>query len=132
MLEGIADLFTACFKGNGILHEWKLQNLTRVFKKGGKLDCRNYTEVSVLQVQYILYGQVIKQHTEGQIQELEKQSGLRPGCSCVNNVFCIKQFIEKTLANNRELHIVFIDFKKAYNSVPIKYLWTVMKDFGVK
>lgn len=59
---------------------------------------------------------------------MEEQSGFRPGRSCTDNLFCIKQLIEKSLAHGSEMHIIFIDLKKAYDSVPISKLWVAMEE----
>ena len=35
--------------------------------------------------------------------------------------------IEKKKATNRELHLLFIDLTKAYDSVPLNKLWEVLE-----
>jgi hypothetical protein len=56
-------------------------------------------------------------------KEMEEQSGFRAGRSYIGNILCITQMIEKKKATNRELHLVFIDLTKAYDSVPLNKLW---------
>lgn len=51
--------------------------------------------------------------------------------SCADNIFSVKQLIEKTKAFNTELHIVFIDLRKAYDSVSVNNLWKAMENHGV-
>lgn len=46
-------------------------------------------------------------------------------------MFCLSQLAEKSLARNREVHLIFIDLKKAYDSVPIKKLWNVLEDTDI-
>ena len=58
--------------------------------------------------------------------EMEEQSGFRAGRSCIDNIFCITQMIEKKKATNRELHLLFIDLTEAYDSVPLNKLWETL------
>ena len=58
--------------------------------------------------------------------EMEEQSGFRVGRSCVDNIFCITQMIEKKKATNRQLYLIFIDLTKAYDSVPLNKLWEIL------
>jgi hypothetical protein len=55
--------------------------------------------------------------------EMEEQAGFRAGRSCIDNIFCITQMIEKKKATNRQLHLLFIDLKKAYDSIPLNKVW---------
>jgi len=48
--------------------------------------------------------------------EMEELSGFRTGRSCIDNIFCITQTIEEKKATNRELHLLFIDLTKAYDT----------------
>ena len=54
---------------------------------------------------------------------MAEQSSFKPGRSCIDNIFCITQMIGKKKATNRELHLLFIDLTKAYDSVPLNKLW---------
>jgi hypothetical protein len=62
----------------------------------------------------------------------EEQSGSRPGKSAIDNIFCLKQIAEKKLACGREAHFVFIDLRKACDSVPSTKLWTALERNGVR
>lgn len=68
---------------------------------------------------------------EVEIIELEEQSGFRAGRSCIDNAFCLSQLTEKSLAHNREAHLIFIDLKKAYDSVPIQKLCEVLESSNI-
>lgn len=122
IFETLADLFTLCVKGEEVPEEWKRAYITPIHKKKNRKDCNNYRGISVTPTLSRLYGRVSKARMEGQITETEIQSGFRPGRSCIDNIFCIKQLMEKTIAYGRELHIIFIDLKKAYDSVPVNKL----------
>jgi hypothetical protein len=51
--------------------------------------------------------------------EMGEQSGFRAGRLRIDNTFCITQMIEKKKSTSRELHIMFIDLTKTYDSVPL-------------
>lgn len=38
---------------------------------------------------------------------------------------------EKYYEYNKDLHLVFVDFKQAYNSISRKELWKTMEKFGI-
>jgi hypothetical protein len=46
-------------------------------------------------------------------------------------IFCIRQILEKKWEYNETVHKVFIDFKKAYNSVRREVLYSILIEFGV-
>jgi hypothetical protein len=56
--------------------------------------------------------------------------GLKINCQ-IDNVFCITQMIEKKKATNRELHLLFIDLTKAYDSVPLNKLWETLDGLAI-
>lgn len=45
----------------------------------------------------------------------------------VDNVFCLRQIIEKQFAQTKETHLIFIDLGKAYDGVPICKVWEALK-----
>jgi hypothetical protein len=48
---------------------------------------------------------------------MEEQSGFQAGRSCIDNIYYITQMTEKKIATNRELHLLYIHLKRAYDSV---------------
>jgi hypothetical protein len=63
--------------------------------------------------------------------EMEEQAGFQAGRSCIDNIFCLTEMIEKKKATNRELHLLFIDLKKAYDSIPLNKLWETLDGLSI-
>lgn len=61
----------------------------------------------------------------------EYQCGFKPGKSTVDYMFTLRQLIEKRYEHNKPLHLLFIHFKQAYNSINKKSLWKSMGKFGI-
>jgi len=47
----------------------------------------------------------------------DHQCGFRRNRSTIDNIFCVLKILEKKWEYNEPVHQVFIDFKKAYDSV---------------
>ncbi|XP_060518453.1 uncharacterized protein LOC132697176 [Cylas formicarius] len=60
----------------------------------------------------------------------EYQCGFRKDRSTIDQVFTIKQIMEKCWEFNKELHQLFVDFKQAYDNVCRVKLWEVMEELG--
>ncbi|XP_046662938.1 uncharacterized protein LOC124355828 [Homalodisca vitripennis] len=128
VIEYLVTLFQKCLDGEEIPKEWKIAHISSLYKKGDKKNCENYRGLSVTASTGRLYGRKLRDRIEQEITDKKEQNGFRPRWSCIDNVFCLKQMIEKTLAHNAELHIAFIDLKKAYDSITIKRLWEALEN----
>jgi len=53
------------------------------------------------------------------------------GRSTIDHTFCIRQILEKKWEYNEEVYQLFIDFKKAYDSVRREVLYMVLIEFGI-
>jgi hypothetical protein len=51
--------------------------------------------------------------------------------STTDHIFCIRQILEKKREHNEAVHHLFIDFKKAYDSVRREALYNILIDFGM-
>ena len=49
-----------------------------------------------------------------------------------DQLFAVKQVVEKMIEKDRVMFIVFIDLQKAYDNVCRKKLWKVLFDYGVR
>ena len=62
---------------------------------------------------------------------LEEQSGFRQGRLCIDDVFIVRQIIEKHCEFNLETHFIFIDYEKALVRVDQKILRGIMHKRGI-
>ena len=51
--------------------------------------------------------------------------------SLIDHIFCIRQILEKKWEYNEEVHQLFIDFKKACDSVRREVLYKILIEFGI-
>jgi len=76
---------------------------------------------------------IITQHfkTISEAILLEEQNGFRIGRSCIDNVFTIKQTIEKRKECYLENHIAFLYLEKAFDRVNGNKLWQILNKSGI-
>ena len=70
-------------------------------------------------------------HTEAQGLRAETQTGFRPGCSTVHQLFVLQHCIDKTKRAYRPLFACFLDLKGAYDRVQHAMLWQVLLRLGI-
>ncbi|KAK2189626.1 hypothetical protein NP493_101g08036 [Ridgeia piscesae] len=61
----------------------------------------------------------------------EEQAGFRPGRSTREQIFNLRILCEKYLQHQQDLYHVFLDFKKAFDSVWHAALWATMRHFNI-
>ena len=61
----------------------------------------------------------------------QEQAGFRPGRSCCEQIFTLRQIIEKTLMWLTPVVINFVIFMKAFNSVHRESIWKILKTCGI-
>ena len=50
---------------------------------------------------------------------------------CIDQIFTLRQIIEKCVAGNANIIINFIDFQKAFNSVQRTVVWSILAHYGI-
>ena len=58
-------------------------------------------------------------------------NGFRRNRSTIDNIFCIRQILEKKWEYKEEVHQLFINYKKAYDSVRREVLYKILIEFGI-
>ena len=88
----------------------------------------NYRGISILNGGHKIYAKIIAQEfkTISETILIEEQNGSRIGRSYIDNVFIIKQTIEKRREFNLETHMAFLDLEKAFDRVNRKQLWQIL------
>lgn len=61
----------------------------------------------------------------------EYQCGFKKGKSMADRIHTLRQLMEKYYEYNKDLHMLFVDFKSAYNSINREQLWITLRNFGI-
>ena len=61
----------------------------------------------------------------------ESQCGFRKGRGCSDMTFSLRQLVEKSVEHRSKQFITFVDFKRAYDSVPRTALWRALAKLGI-
>lgn len=128
----LLNLINECWNTCKIPENWKIGEVISLFKKGNRLDSKNYRGISLLNSTYKLYAKIINNRLKIISNTLleEEQAGFRKGRSCSDNVFIIKRLIEKRREFNLSSYLLFVDFEKAFDRVNRTKLWAIMKERG--
>ena len=113
--------------------ELKESIIVPIYKKGDKTDCSNYRGISLLAPTSKILSNILLSRLTPYAEEItgDHQCGFRRNRSTTDHIFCIRQILEKRWEYNETVHQLFIDIKKAYDSVRKEFLYNILIDFGV-
>ena len=132
MLE-IHKLVTSICKKEKLPEEWKESIIIPIHKKRDKTDCNNYRGISVLPTTHKILSNILLSRLIPCVKEIigDHPCGFRRNRSTIDHIFCIRQILEKKWEYNEPVHQLFIEFKKAYDSVRREVLYKNLIEFGI-
>ena len=113
--------------------DWRNAEIVLIPKKGDLRSCDNWRGISLLDV----VGKVLARVLQGRLQAVaedvlpDSQCGFRRGGGCSDMVFTARQLMEKAVEHDSELYVLFVDLRKAYDSIPGSALWLVLRNLGI-
>lgn len=114
----------------------KLNNVVPVYKqKGDKSHVESYRPICIQPIISKIFEAIVNDALRKHVKSLicDEQHGFTPNKSTVTNLLCYKDFISKSLDDSRQVHSIYTDFSKAFDSVPHSYLLLKLKNqFGVE
>jgi len=110
--------------------DWKKAVIVPLHKKKDKMDCNNYRGISLLSHSSKVYSGIILSRLRRRTDELlaEEQAGFKAGRSTVDQIYTLRQIVEKCTEFNIEMYFCCIDFRKAFNCIWRDGLWTLDRD----
>jgi sorting nexin-29 len=113
--------------------QWNDSIIVPIHKTGDKIDCYNYRGITLLSTSYKILSNILLSRLSPYIDEIiwDHQCGFRRRRSTTDQIFCIRQILEKKWEYSETVHKLFIDFKKAYDSVRREVLYNNLIEFGI-
>jgi hypothetical protein len=93
----------------------------------------NYRGMSFLSTSYKILSNILLARLTPYADEIigDHKCGFRRNRSTTDQIFYIRQILEKKWEYNGTVHQLFIDFKKAYDSVRRELLYSILIEFGI-
>ena len=115
----IPKLINSIWNKEELPEQWKESVTVRIYKKGDKTDCSNYRGISLLSATNKILSNIILSKLTPYAEDIigDRQRGFRRNRSITNHIFCIRQIFETKWEYSEAVHQLFVDFKKAYDSV---------------
>ena len=115
--------------------EWKNAYVTALFKKGTKSDPGNYRPVSLTSVpckvlESIIRDVIVDHMTLGKLYT-ECQHGFRQHRSCITQLLQVMNYFTNLLDKGENIDIIYLDFRKAFDSVPHERLLIKLQYYGI-
>lgn len=131
--EQLLKLFQKIWSEAAVVDDWKNAEIIPIPKKGALKVCDNWRGISLLDVVGKVFARIVQSRLQRTAEGLlpDSQCGFRPGRGCADMIFVARQLVEKTLEHNDSLFILFVDLRKAYDSVPRSALWEVLRKYGI-
>jgi hypothetical protein len=97
-------------------------------KRDDKSDCNNYLGISLPSTSCKILSNILLSRLSPYVDEIigGHQCGFRRNRLTTGQIFCIRQILEKEWEYNETVHQIFIDFKKAYDSVRREVLYNIL------
>ena len=115
---------------------WKTGHITPIHKKGKKSNANNYRPVSLTSVFSKLMESLIRDHIIDHMMTnglfADEQHGFVPGRSCTTQLLTVLEEWTAYMEDGECIDAIYLDFKKAFDTVPHERLLTKLAAYGIK
>jgi sorting nexin-29 len=126
VMDAVHQLIKLIWTTENMPHEWNTGIICPIHKKGDKLECNNYRSITLLNYTYKIFSSILNERLKR-----EYHCGFRQNKSTFDQIFILRQMIEKHNEHGLDLHMLFIDFKQSFNSINRERLFEAMDKMGI-
>lgn len=134
LVLAIFHLFSIILKCGILPAEWKSATVVPIHKKGSRSDCHNFRPISLTCTMCKLLERILKDSMLAYLIDEnllhDSQHGFVPGRSCSSALLTFLEKVTSSLDNKQLVDVVYLDFSKAFDTVPHKRLLLKLKSFG--
>jgi len=138
--EEVHQCILACMNkvltpGAEIPEAWHKARIVLIPKDGSPANPANFQPISLLQVSYKLFTKIITNQLSIVTNEYilsSSQLGFQPGMSSQSALHVMVDIIEDATRCNNEIHVAYVDFKKAFDLVRHAALLNTLAHYGLR
>src|SRR3989441_3177813 len=135
MVIPLVKIFQESLQTGQVPKDWRVANVTALFKKGSKKELGNYRPVSLTSQigkmsERILKDDLVK-YLESNSLLYDSQHRFRKNKSCLTNLLEFLQVVTEGLDEGEPIDVIYLDFSKAFDKVPHKRLMLKLKAMGI-
>ena len=116
--------------------DWKRARVVPIYKKGAKKSPGNYRPVSLTSVPCKMMEAIVKMKVLSHVDSLallsKDQHGFMKGRSCLTNLLETFEDVTSMLDEGGGVDMVYLDYSKAFDSVPHRRLLSKLQAYGLK
>ena len=132
--EPLTLIFQRSVKDGIVPDDWKRANITPIHKKGLKCQAENYRPISLTSCVCQILESIIKVQTTAYLDNKkvisDRQHSFVSGRSCLTNLLEVFEDWTKSLDKGYGIEVIYLDFKKAFDTVPHQRLLQKLQLFG--
>ena len=112
---------------------WLTAGIVPVPKKGDLSNPKNYRGISLMPIAAKVYNKLILNRIYPSVDPILRtnQNGFRRGRSTAAQILSLRRIVEETRNANREMSLVFVDFRKAFDSINRDTLFEILPLYGI-
>ena len=131
----LTTLFRQSLSSGHLPEEWRLGTVVPIYKKGCKSLPENYRPISLTSIVCKLLESIVRDQLMDFLVETRQisknQHGFRPRRSCSTQLLEVIEDWTRLLEDGQPIDTVYLDFKKAFDSVPHHRLLKKLQAYGV-
>ena len=135
--EDVVDIYhsiiTAIWAIGYVPRQWCKTAIVPIHKNDSKKGCESYQSINLTSHQtkflteiLLLKIQAITAHVVNKYQ-----AGFRPGRSTIDQIFTVRQLMERYIDFERKFYQLFIDFRQTCDLIWRKGLWHILQHYGI-
>ena len=132
----LTNIFNKSWDKTKLPKDWKLAHIASIFKMGKKSLADVCRPVNITSIVCKIFEKIIRAHLMEHLEKNEilvkEQFGFLHGKSSQLQLLRVLDDFTKTMISCRETDVIYLDFKKAFDSAPHKRLIGILKEYGIK
>ena len=134
LVEHLTGIFQSFWRKGELPQDLKDANIMHLYRnKGDKSVCDNNRGISLLSIAgkilaRVLLNRIIEHLVDSVVSE--SQCGFRKNRGTIDMIFAVRQPQEKCVEQHQDLHMLFIDLTKAFDTISRPGLWSILAKLG--